>query len=164
MKKIIITFISFLLLNMNNVFATPINDLEREDTAVGVISGSKNSMYYIEMQTTDNLILGISYRDLRDDKSATDYYAQIRTDNETLRVIIGNRISDSHSKGYLGGAVQRELADDLEGYASLIAGNGLQELQLGANYRLTDTSDLNINLSTLSGNKSSIGIGVSCKF
>lgn len=163
LKKTILTFISLFLLNINNSFAAPINDLERGDTIVGVTSGSKNSMYYLETQNTDNLIIGIQSLDLRSDGIATDYYVQVKMD-DISRVIVGNRIHHSRSKSYLGGAIQNELAPDIEGYASLIAGDGLQELQLGANYKLTDISDININFSTTSGSQSSVGIGLSCKF
>jgi hypothetical protein len=157
------TFISFLLISMNSAFATPINDLETGDTVVGVIGGTNNSMYYLETKSTDNLTIGIQSLNLRGNDIATDYYAQIRMD-DALRVIVGNRILDSRSKAYLGGAVESELTSDIDGYASLIAGSGLQELQLGAKYKLTDTSDINLNFSTISGNKSSIGLGLSCKF
>jgi hypothetical protein len=157
------TFIALLLISMNSAFAAPINDLEKGDTIVGVIGGSNNSMYYLETQNTDNLTIGIQSLNLRGNNIAMDYYAQIRMD-DTSRVIVGNRILDSHSRSYLGGAIQNELAPDIEGYASLIAGSGLQELQLGVNYKLTDTSDINLNFSAISDNKSSIGLGLSCKF
>jgi hypothetical protein len=163
LKTMIMTFISFLLISMNSAFATPINDLETGDTVVGVIGGTNNSMYYLETKSTDNLTIGIQSLNLRGNDIATDYYAQIRMD-DALRVIVGNRILDSRSKAYLGGAVESELTSDIDGYASLIAGSGLQELQLGAKYKLTDTSDINLNFSTISGNKSSIGLGLSCKF
>lgn len=163
MKTMIMSFLAFLFISMNNAFATPINDLEKGDTVVGVIGGSSNSMYYLETQNTDNLTIGIQSLNLRGNNMATDYYTQIRMD-DALRVIVGNRILDSHSKAYVGGAVESELTSDIDGYASLIAGSGLQELQLGAKYKLTDTSDINLNFSTISGSKSSIGLGLSCKF
>lgn len=163
MKKIIAIFIVLLSFSMNRVFAAPINNLEKGVTTAGIISGSKNSMYYLETQNTDRLIIGIQSLDLRDNNAATDFYAQIKMD-DTLRVLFGNRIIDSRSKAYLGGAVESHLNPDIDGYASLIAGSGFQELQLGANYKLTDTNDLNINFSSLSDNKSSLGIGLSFKF
>lgn len=163
MKKIIVTFIMIFLLSVNSVFAAPINDMEKGVTAAGVISGSKNSMYYLETQNTDKVVIGIQSLDLRDSNAATDFYAQIKMD-DTVRVILGNRIIDSRSKAYLGGAVESHLNPDIDGYASLIAGSGFQELQLGANYKLTDTNDLNINFSSISDNNSSLGIGLSFKF
>ena len=163
MKKVIVTFAAVFLFGANSVFAAPINNLEKGVTAGGIISGSNNSIYYLETQNTDKLTLGIQYLDLRTNDSATDFYAQIKMD-DTLRVIFGNRIINSHSKAYLGGAVESHLNPDVDGYASLIAGNGFQELQMGVNYKLTDANDINLNFSSLSDNKSSIGIGLGFKF
>jgi hypothetical protein len=160
---VILIFIAFLLFSINSVFAAPVNDLEKGVTAAGVISGSNSSMYYLETQNTDKLTIGIQSLDLRDNNTATDFYAQIKMD-DTLRVIFGNRIIDSRSKAYLGGAVESRLNPDVNGYASVIAGSGFQELQLGVNYKLTDANDININFSSLSDNKSSLGIGLSYKF
>jgi hypothetical protein len=163
LNKVIVTFIAVLFLNITNAFAAPVNDLENGDTAVGVISGSNNSMYYVETKSSDKLILGMQSLDLRTSNSATDFYAQIKMD-DTLRVIFGNRMIDSRSKAYLGGVVESRLNPDVNGYASVIAGNGFQELQMGVNYKLTDANDININFSSLSDNKSSLGIGLSYKF
>lgn len=159
------SFLAFLFIsmNMNHAFATPINDLARGDTVVGVIGGSSNSMYYLETQNTDNFTIGIQSLNLTGNNMATDYYTQIRMD-DALRVIIGNRIQDSRSKAYVGGAIESRLNPDVNGYASVIAGNGFQELQMGVNYKLTDANDININFSSLSDNKASLGIGLSYKF
>lgn len=157
-----LTVLSFLIISVNSVFATPINDLERGDTAIGVIGGSNNSTYYLESQNTENLIIGIQSIDLNE-SNAMDFYAQLRI-NENLRAIVGNRSIDSTSKTYAGAAIKNPLTLDIDAYASVIAGSGFQELQLGANYKLTDTNDLNINFSKLTDNKSSIGIGLSCRF
>ena len=123
----------------------------------------KSSIFYLESQNTDKLIIGVQYLDLRSNDIETDYYLQIKMD-DTSRVIVGNRILESRSKTYLGGAVRLELTSDVGGYVSLIAGRGLQELQLGANYKLTNTSDVNINFSAISSYPPSIGMGLSCKF
>ncbi len=163
MNKVIVTLTIWLFLSITIVSAVPVNDLENGDTAIGVISGSNNNMYYLETKSSDNLILGIQSLDLRTSNSAADFYAQIKMD-DTLRVIFGNRIIDSRSKAYLGGAIESRLNPDVNGYASVIAGNGFQELQMGVNYKLTDANDININFSSLSDNKASLGIGLSYKF
>jgi hypothetical protein len=157
-----VTFIVFFLFS-SSISAAPINNLEKGVTTIGVISGSANGMYYLETQNTDKLTLGIQSLDYRESNTATDFYAQIKMD-DTLRVIFGNRMIDSRSKAYLGGAVESQLNPDINGYASVIAGSGFQELQLGVNYKLTDNNDININFSSLSDNKSSLGIGLSYKF
>ena len=155
--------LSLLCIHMHSVFAAPVNDLEKGETAAGIIGGNHSSIYYLETQNTDMLTVGIQYLDLKENNNATDFYAQLKI-NESLRAIAGNRAIGSASKYYMGAAVKNSLIPEVDGYAAVIAGSGFQELQLGASYKITDTNDINISFCTVTGNKSSIGIGLSCRF
>lgn len=154
MKKIALTVISLVAFSMGTGFAAPINNLTQGQTAVGIIDDS----FYAEHKMSDNLTLGVQKNDI---------YGQFNLDNN-LRAIVGSRDYNSDSKIYIGAAVNSPLAPSLDGYASIIGANNFKELQVGANYNLTNNLDVNLNYRSFmpdqGGNSNRTALGATLKF
>jgi len=152
MKKTILTMIALLTVSVSTGFASPINNLENGQTAIGVIDDS----VYLEHKLSDQFTLGIQ----RD-----DIYGQFQLSNN-VRAIVGSRNNNPDSEMYVGLGVTTSLAPSLDGYASFVSANTFSELQVGANYNLTHDVDLNLNYRSLSpeygytSNRTSIGATV----
>ena len=131
MKKIVLIVVGILAFGVSIGFASPVNNLNQGQTAIGVFDES----FYIEHKLSNNFTLG-----LQED----DVYGQVNINNN-LRGIIGSRDYNSDSELYLGAAVNTSLAPSLDGYASLIGANNFKELQVGANYSLASNFDVNVN-------------------
>ena len=167
MKKTILSLIAFLFLNSNIVFAAPINTMDQGKTAFGIIGGNITNCYYFENKISNNITIGI--QSIQND---TDFYGEIELSNNldsdklsnVPRLIIGHRDGDNGSTAYVGAGVTVPLTDGIGGYASLIAGTRLQELQFGAINKISDYVSLNLNMRTVrhNGTKTGFGIGLDC--
>lgn len=163
MKKAVFALTTFLTISFSTVFAAPVNDLSKGQTAVGIGTDT----FYLEHKVNNQLLLGIQNVDWDSNGSMDDLYGQFQL-NSNLTGIIGNRNFNSGSGLYLGMAVNGTLAPEWDGYASLIAGNDFKELQVGANLKLTTNVDLNINYHSFmpdaGRNNNGVGIGATYKF
>jgi hypothetical protein len=142
LKKIMFALLVLFMAGVGTGFAAPINNLGNGQTAIGFVSDD----FYAEHKFTDNFTLGLQKNDI---------YGQVNL-NGNLRAIVGSRdYNYNGSKLYVGAAVNTSLAPAWDGYASLIAGSGFKEMQVGVNYNLTNNVDVNINRT---------GIGATLKF
>lgn len=149
------------MLNAATVFAAPINDLGRGQTALGLGSDA----FYLEHQLTDNFTLG--FQNVDRDRSMNDIYGQFRL-SRNVRGIVGSRDLDNGSKLYLGAAVHGALSPEWEGYASLVGGDGFNEVQVGANTHLASNLDLNVDYHSFNPDygrsRNGVGAGLTLKF
>lgn len=154
MKKFIFTSAIFLSLTVSTGFAAPINNLDQNQTAAGVVDDS----FYIEHKFSDNFTLGVQKNDI---------YGEIEL-GRNVRAIIGSRNDNSDSSFYAGGALNAAIAPNVEGYVSLVGGNHFSEMQLGANIAIAPNVDLNANYRSFmpdSGSDSNrTTIGATVKF
>lgn len=154
MKKIALTVVGILAFGVGTGFAAPINNLNQGNTAIGIMDDS----FYLEHKMSDNLTLGFQKNDI---------YGQLDLGNN-LRAIVGSRDYNSSSKIYVGAAVNTPIAPSLDGYASVIGANDFKELQVGANYNLTNNVDLNVNYRSFmpdeGSNSNRTGLGATLKF
>ncbi len=154
MKKIVLTVVTLLSFGAATGFAAPINDLTKGETAVGFMHDS----IYAENKIADNITVGFQKNDI---------YGQLNLNNN-LRAIVGSRDYNNGSKMYIGAAVDAPLAPSLDGYASLIGANDFKELQVGANYNLTNNVDVNVNYQSFmpdqGSNSNRTGLGATLKF
>jgi len=153
MKKIILTMVSLLALTVGTAFATPINNLNQGQTAIGV----QDHDLYIEHKLSNNFSLGFSENDI---------YGQIGLGNN-IRGIVGSR--DYYgSKIYVGLAVNTPLAPSLDGYASILGANDFKEAQVGVNYSMTHNFDINLNYRSFmpdqGSNSDRTSLGATFKF
>ncbi|HMM19710.1 MAG TPA: hypothetical protein PKA10_03150 [Selenomonadales bacterium] len=162
MRKIVLTLITLLALNIGVGFAAPINDLSQGQTAIG----AGTDTFYLEHKLTDSFTLGFQNVDRHSDMN--DIYGQFRL-TSNLRGIVGTRDLDyGGSDAYLGLAVNAPIAPGWDGYASMVAGSDFKELQVGANIGLVGNVDLNLNYYSFmpdrGSDKDGIGIGATLKF
>lgn len=154
MKKVILTVVTLLSFGAATGFAAPINNLTKGETALGFMDDS----IYVENKVADNLTVGFQKNDI---------YGQIALNNN-IRAIVGNRDDNYGSKMYIGAAVNSPLAPSLDGYASLIGANGFKEMQIGANYNLTNNVDVNFNYRSFmpdqGSNSNRTAVGATLKF
>ena len=154
MKKIALTVVGILAFSVGTGFAAPINNLNQGQTAIGVLDDS----FYMEHKMSDNVTLGFQKHDI---------YGQVNFDHN-LRGIIGSRDYNSDSQVYIGAAVNTPLARSLDGYASLIGSSEFKELQIGANYNLTNNVDINLNYRSFmpdeGSNNNRTALGATLKF
>jgi len=154
MKKVVLTVVSILALGVGTCFASPINNLNKGQTAIGVSDDS----FYLEHKISDNITLGFQKDDI---------YGQVNVGNN-LRAILGSRDYNSSSQIYIGAAVNTPIAPSLDGYASLIGANDFAELQVGVNYNLTSNFDVNLNYRSFmpdqGGNSNRTSLGATFKF
>jgi len=154
MKKIALTVVGILAFGVSTGFASPINNLDKGQTAIGVVDDS----FYAEHKLTDNITLGFQKDDI---------YGQVNVGNN-VRAIVGSRDYNSNSEVYVGAAVTAPLAPSLDGYASLVGASNFKELQVGANYNLTHNFDINLNYRSLmpdyGSNSNRTSLGATLKF
>ena len=152
MKKIALTVVSLLALGMGTGFATPINNLNQGQTAIGV----QDHDLYIEHKLSNNFSLGLSENDI---------YGQIGLGNN-IRGIVGSRDYNNSSEIYAGAAVNAPLAPSLDAYASIVGASNFTEAQVGANYNLASNIDLNVNYRSFmpeygrDSNRTSVGAAI----
>ena len=161
MKKTVLALTALITLHAGTLSAAPVNDLGTSSTALGIGSDG----FYIEHKLADSFSLGFQTIDY---VKAEDLYGEF-TMSRNVRGIVGNRNFDSSdSKMYLGMAVNGSLSPQANGYASLIAGSQFKELQVGANFNLSRTTDLNLMyhsyMPDAGSNKSGLGVGATFKF
>lgn len=147
MKKVLLPLTMLLAFSVGTGFASPINNLAKDQTAVGMMLHTDQDSYYIENKVTDTLTAGYERININH-MGMNDFHLQFDTNqnaNSNAKVLLGFRDFDDSSRAYGGLALTTPLSPDCTGYTSLIAGNNFTELQVGANYRLTDGYDLNLN-------------------
>lgn len=164
MKKSLLMLGALVVLSTSTSFAAPLNNLADEQTAVG-LSGDA---FYVEHKFGDRFTLGYQSIDRDYYGDMKDIYGQYQFSN-TLRGIIGNRDFDyTDSALYLGLGLQAPLAPQLDGFASFIAGDDFNELQLGAGYRLAANVDLNVTYTNFmpdrGRDKDELAVGATFKF
>lgn len=164
MKKKLLILGAFLILNTGTSFAAPLNNLDNEQTAVG-LSGDA---FYIEHKFGDRFTLGYQSIDRGYYGDMKDIYGQYQF-SDNLRGIVGSRDFDyGDSSTYLGLGLQAPLAPQLNGFASVIAGDEFKELQVGAGYRLASNVDLNVTYTNFmpdyGRDKDEVAIGATLKF
>lgn len=164
MKKSLLLAGAFVILSAGSSFAAPLNNLDHEQTAVG-LSGDA---FYIEHKLTDRFTLGYQSIDREYYGDMKDLYGQYEFTGN-LRGIIGNRDFDyQDSAMYLGLGLQGSLAPQLNGFASIIAGDNFSEMQAGASYRLASNLDLNATYTNFmpehGRDKDEVAIGATLKF
>ncbi len=149
------------MLTAATVFAAPVNDLGRGQTALGLGSDT----FYLEHKLSDSFTLGIQNVDRYGDM--TDLYGQFDLSGN-MKAIVGSRDLNHGSKVYAGAAVHGDLSPDMRGYASLVGGGGFSELQVGGNIRLASNLDLNVDYHSFNPDygrsKSGVGAGLTLKF
>jgi hypothetical protein len=154
MKKIALASAVMIALGTGIGFAAPINNLGNGQTAIGVQDHSA----YIEHKF-DTVTLGLQEHDI---------YGQYDI-NKNLRLIAGSKdYNNENSKLYGGVGLTAPLANNVNGYTSLVAGSGFKELQLGANVNVAPNVDVNVNYRSLmpdqGSNSNRTSVGASLKF
>jgi hypothetical protein len=164
MKKSLLTLGAFLILSTGTSLAAPLNNLDNEQTAVG-ISGDT---IYIEHKFDDRFTLGYQSIDRDNYGDMKDIYGQYQF-SDNLRGIIGNRDFDyTNSSMYLGLGLRGPLAPKLDGFASIVAGDEFNELQVGTGYQLAANVDLNVTYTNFmpdqGKDKDELAVGATFKF
>lgn len=164
MKKVLVGVGLLLSVGVGTGFAAPINDLARDESAVGVMTDT----IYVEHKFGDNLTIGYQNVDRKHGSSMDDFYAQYKLANDSdIRAILGHRDIGSGST-YIGLSIRDELAPRVDGYASVIGSDDFMEYQVGAIYELTSVVDLNLNYRNFRPdhyrNESRLEVGASYKF
>jgi len=164
MKKSLLLAGAFVILNAGLGFAAPLNNLDSGQTAVG-LSGDA---FYIEHKLADRFTIGYQSIDRGYYGDMTDLYGQYEFTGN-LRGIIGSREFDYRDSAmYLGVGLQGSLAPQLNGFASVVAGDKFSEMQAGASYRLASNLDLNATYTNFmpeyGRDKDEVAIGATLKF
>lgn len=161
MKRIALIVALLLALTAGTCLASPINDLSRGQTALGLGSDT----FYLEHKLTDNFTLGLQSIDWAG--KPTDIYGQYNFNN-SLRGLVGSRDFDGGSKMYFGLAVNGPMAPEWDGYASFVAGSEFKEFQAGANFHVAHNVDLNIGYHSFmpdwGHNDNGVGVGATFRF
>ncbi|EGO64241.1 hypothetical protein [Acetonema longum] len=154
--------------------------------------------FYLESKVGRNLIVGLEKNDgrvnwrsgaetLQHDNTYTDVYLQSKVGGN-VRLILGNRFYDgssldynlssvsssetnSGSKVYVGVAVNDRLGSDVDGYMAFTASSSFTEVRLGANYHLSKTTFINLNIKAYNDDSMNtsleldgVGMGLTYKF
>jgi hypothetical protein len=163
LKKIVLTLAALLTFNTGIGFTTPVNDLEKGQTAAGIGSDT----FYLEHKLADNFTLGLQNSNWEHSGNLDNIYGQLQLTNN-LRGIIGSNNFDSDAKVYVGMAVNGPITPEWEGYTSIIAGNQFKELQVGANFKIAYNAAINLNFHSFmpdaGDNKNGVGVGATLKF
>lgn len=161
MKKMICFAMVLFVLSLGTVMAAPLNDLEREQTAVGV----SNDNLYIENKVGSRITIGLQSIDLNHDSSA-DLYGQYNF-TKNFRGIIGHRDLSSGST-YLGVGVNGVLDNKWDGHAYIIFADEFTEAQAGATYNITNDLGANVYFRSfmpdVGKDKHRVGVGLTYKF
>lgn len=167
MRKTILSLIAFFLMSGSYGFAAPINTVDQGQMSLGIVGGNVTDCYYLENKVSNNVTIGI-----QSINSDVDFYGEIdmsngfNSDGGGPRLIVGSRnFNNSGSTTYAGVGVVVPLADGLNGYSSVIAGSGLQEFQLGAISKMSDSVSINFNYRNVrhNGTQNGVGIGLDCR-
>lgn len=166
MKKKVLTLTMLAALSTATAFASPINGLGANETAVGVGTNE----IYIEHKINNDITVGyqVADRDHYDDMH--DVYGQIDLVGNSVKGIVGHRDSLPYDENnfYGGIALKTPQVLGLEGYASYITGADFNETQVGANYNLIANIDLNINYHNFDSDHGSrengVGVGATVRF
>lgn len=162
MKKIIGFTFLLLLLGLSTAMAAPLNNLSKEQAAVGVA----NDNIYIEYKIADRITVGVQNIDVNYNDDSLDIYGQYHF-TDSLRGIIGYRDFNDNSL-YAGVGVTRNLDDKWDGHAYAVVGSEFWEAQVGATYMITDNLDGNVYFRSFMPNegrdKNRLGIGLTYKF
>ncbi|MDF2636450.1 MAG: hypothetical protein K0R78_3324 [Pelosinus sp.] len=163
MKKALVGVGLLLSVSVGTAFAAPINNLERGQSAVGLMTDT----FYVEHEIVDNLTIGYQNIDRKHGSSMDDFYAQYKLPFSSVRAILGHRDLGSGST-YIGLSVSENLAPKVNGYASVIGSDDFTEYQVGARLELTREVDLNLNYRNFRPdhyrNESRVEVGASYKF
>ncbi len=163
MKKVLLGVGLLLSVSVGTGTAAPINDLERGQTAVGVLTDT----IYLENKIGKDLTIGYQNVDRKNGSDMDDFYGQYQLPFSSVRAILGYRDIGSGST-YIGLSVSEGLAPRLNGYASMIGNDDFVEYQVGANLELTSQVGLNANYRNFRPdryrNESRLEVGASYKF
>jgi hypothetical protein len=146
MKRILLALL-FSLLCTTALFisadAAPITDSGFMGKTVGFTS---NKDIFLETPIDYDMIGGMEY----EAGKRIYLYSERPIEDSNFRSIMGIRLRDfsgmnSRAKIYIGAGVLDYLDDETEGYGSLIVSDGFYEVQVGANFPLSNANLLNIN-------------------
>jgi len=166
LKKLV--FLTTILLFLSNAIclASPITNQIGGNDGESTVGFTTNGYLYFETSDSNNRVVGLQYVN-----GQAEFYTQ-NPINNNFRAIIGVKVTDFQestlnvdAKIYVGAATINSLNDNLDGYASLIAGYGFQELEIGLNYTLASNSYINLNCRFPADNKnnSNLNIGLITK-
>ena len=154
MKKIALASALMIAISVGTGFAAPINNLSNGQTALGV----QDQSVYIEHKFSNSLTLGLQENDI---------YGQFDL-NKNLRLVAGSKDFNHNSEIYAGVGLTSPLASNVDGYASLVAGSGFKDMQIGANVNVAPNFDINLNYRSLMPDAGSdhnrTSVGASIKF
>ncbi len=161
MKKIIYLTLILLIFTCSTAMAAPLNELSRNQTAVG----ASNDGIYLENRIAEKVTLGVQGIDFSDDNSF-DVYGHYHFNNN-FKGILGYRdVLDGSI--YAGVGVSDTLDDNWFGHAYLVFGDEFTEAQVGANYKINRELDANIYarffMADHGNDHNRLGIGLTYKF
>jgi hypothetical protein len=177
MKKIVLSLIILIFMNVSNGFTAPFNTIDQGQMSIGIVGGDITKCYYFENKISNNLTVGIqSINSDLDFYGIIDLYPGFNSGNtpeagntqetgNTPKLIIGSRDLGNGATTYGGVGLAVPLAEGLDGYTSLIAGAKFQEFQLGSTCKISDSVSLNFNYRIVrhNGTKNGVGIGLNCR-
>ncbi|EGO62188.1 hypothetical protein [Acetonema longum] len=153
MKKLLLTLAAVWVLCAGTALAAPVNNLYVGGTAAGYMFQAADPdahTLYLEHQLFEKVAIGLQISDVEGwSDTENDLYGQLLF-SDNFRGIVGVRDYGPESDLYLGAALNGELAEDTEGYASMIIGGDFDEFQVGINYRIHYGVDLNVNYKSTS--------------
>ncbi len=153
-----------------SVQAAPVSFVGENSGDIGYLyNGARDGTHnvYLEYSPISKLVVGAEYRKWIHDGSETDVYAKYRIGHAYVGVGSRNYV-DRGAKAF--GLVEgrTNLADKLDGYASLKISSEEKEWQVGVLYDLIPRLDLNVNYTYYnrdhSDNKKGVGIGLNYRF
>lgn len=154
--------------NLTSSFASPINDLQPAQSTVGVeFYGSDGGQtFFMESKITDTVLVGLQIANWQGNGQVNDLYLHLSNENSNIVPIIGERDVSSTLKPFVGVAMIGPSTPDFSTYVSAIVGSGFTEVQAGANYPISDSVKLNLNLihNSWKSTPNNIGFGVMSSF
>jgi len=162
LKKVICIVVALLVLSLGSVMASPLNDLWRGQTAIGVA----NDNIYIEHKIVERFTIGLQNIDVSSNDSTIDFYGQYHFTGN-FRGIIGQRDFLDNSV-YAGVGVTGKLDNKWNGHAYVIFSNEFTEAQVGAAYKLAYNLDGNVYFRSfmpdVGKDKNRLSVGLTYKF
>lgn len=168
--KAFVLAVLLLALSGSVVFASPLNNLEQGQSAVGITMQDGHSDIYVETQVGPAVTIGYQLGNGSGTSDMNDFYGQFRLGNEpeSLHLILGSRNFNSESHEYVGAAIGGLFdSDTMKGYGKALLGSGFQEFQVGANFDLSENAYLNLNYRIFRADgdtKGDVGVGITCTF
>ncbi len=150
--------------------ATPVSYVAEDSGNIGYLyNGAHKGTHslYLEYAPISKVVVGAEYRKWIHEGSETDVYAKYRIGHAYVGIGSRNYI-DRGSKTF--GLVEgmTNLADHLDGYASLKISNEEKEWQVGVLYDVMPRLDLNVNYTFYNrkhvDNQNGVGIGLNYRF